>query len=84
MRKIFKNPNYSPSPGTYKLPSDFDSENIKGKSFGIARDLCETKNKTANSPGPGTYDSINVLGKTGLKYTFRPKTIDTSILNKQK
>ncbi len=70
---------HSPPPGSYKLPSDFDSTLKKGRvfSFGTARELGskaavkDLHSTDSTVPGPGAYNVAKAVGTDGLKFSFR-------------
>ena len=71
----------SPPPNTYKLPSDFEDQKLKGKvfTFGTSRDAYSkvyTKGHPVRDltlPGPGTYDVREIPGKDAKKTSFRTR-----------
>lgn len=72
----------TPSPGAYKIYSDFQNIKGKGRSFGLSRER-ERKGSEKNTsflihqiPGPGAYNISIDIGKNACKYTLRPKTIN--------
>lgn len=63
----------TPAPGTYSIPSTSMSKtgpryvksSIKSSSF-------------EESPGPGSYDPAQPIGKNAPKFSFRPQTLRTN------
>mmetsp|Transcript_38307 Transcript_38307/g.37822 ORF Transcript_38307/g.37822 Transcript_38307/m.37822 type:complete len:93 (-) Transcript_38307:457-735(-) len=79
--------NESPSPGTYKIPSDFDPVR-KGKMYSFRcswkaynkvyqkEGFKNTKASDPNVPGPGTYKEVPTFGEKGRKITLKGKLKD--------
>eukprot|EP00344_Euplotes_crassus_P004428 CAMPEP_0197004952 /NCGR_PEP_ID=MMETSP1380-20130617/26716_1 /TAXON_ID=5936 /ORGANISM="Euplotes crassus, Strain CT5" /LENGTH=117 /DNA_ID=CAMNT_0042423917 /DNA_START=214 /DNA_END=568 /DNA_ORIENTATION=- len=79
--------NDSPSPGTYKIPSDFEPGK-KGKVYSFRcswksyskvyqkEGFQNTKASDPNVPGPGTYKSVPTFGNKGRKFTLKGKLKD--------
>jgi hypothetical protein len=68
----------SPAPGTYEIPSTFEMKS--GPKF---RKESPTRYHIHedNSPGPGSYEIAQDIGKHAPKFTFRPRNILTKYID---
>jgi hypothetical protein len=68
----------SPAPGTYEIPTTFEMRS--GPRF---RKESPTRYHAHddNSPGPGSYEIVQDIGKNAPKFTFRPRNILTKYID---
>ena len=68
----------SPAPGTYEIPSSFEMRS--GPKF-RKESPTHYQNVDDSSPGPGSYEIAQDIGKNAPKFTIRPRNILTKYID---